>query len=181
MSETVLQKTLPRHGDARKYAQKGVVLTGQLALRELESVRDVVLDDNALANVTLSFGLDEQRKKVLTGGVQVDVELVCQRCLEGVTVPVTCNIALGIVWTEEQAEALPKTLDPWIVGEEQSDFYAVVAEELLLNLPQVAYHQEVCIASDLYQSGDAAAVEAAEVISAKNPFQVLEQLKGSPK
>lgn len=181
MSETVSYKALPRHGDARKYAQKGVILTGQIPLRDLPHASDVVLNKGALVDVTLSFDLDEQRKKVLTGAVQVEVELVCQRCLEGVTVPVSCDIALGIVWTEEQAEALPKTLDPWIVGEEQSDFYAVVEQELLLNLPQVAYHQKACIAAELYQSADAAAGEVEQANSAKNPFQVLEQLKGSPK
>ncbi len=181
MSQAALNRFLPKHGDARKYAQQGVTLAGLVALRELTHVSEVVLDNNAAATVSLSFGLDEQKKKVLMGTVQVDVELVCQRCLTGVTVPVTCDIALGIVWTEEQAQNLPKTLDPWIVGEELVDLYAVVEEELLLNLPQVAYHQEACVDAALYQSVDAAADKAIEEDSAKNPFQVLEQLKGAPK
>ena len=50
-------------------------------------------------------------------------------------------------------------------------------EELLLNLPPVAYHEELCINEKLFSSGEPVVVEQER----KNPFQVLEQLKSSPK
>ena len=51
-----------------------------------------------------------------------------------------------------------------------------IEEELLLSLPAVAYHEEPCIDSKLYSSG-----KPVEVKKERNPFQVLEQLKSSPK
>ncbi len=80
------------------------------------------------------------------------------------------------MWDEEHALALPEYLDPWIVGEGAADFYEMIEDEMLLSLPAVAYHREPCINSKLFESG-----KPVEVKKEKNPFQVLEQLKSSPK
>ena len=116
--------------------------------------------------VELAFSINEEGKRVVTGNARGDVSLVCQRCLEPVSVPVECDISLAIVWDEEAAKALPDYLDPWITGEGVADFYEMIEEELLLNLPAVAYHFEPCIDTRLYSSGQ--------------PVEV-EQLKSSPK
>jgi uncharacterized protein len=124
----------------------------------------------------LEFGVNEEKKKVVTGNASAELVLICQRCLEKVSVPVESNISLGIVWDEEEAEKLPDYLDPWITGEGVADLYDMVDEEMLLSLPKVAYHQEQCVDRGLFSSG-----KSVEVKKTKNPFQVLEQLKGSPK
>jgi uncharacterized protein len=93
-----------------------------------------------------------------------------------VSVPVESNISLAVVWDEEEAEKLPESLDPWIVGEGLADFYEMIEEEMLLSLPAVAYHEEQCVDRQLFSSG-----QPVEVKKVKNPFQVLEQLKSSPK
>jgi uncharacterized protein len=95
--------------------------------------------------------------------------------LENVKVPVKSNISLGIVWDEEGAEALPEYLDPWITGEGIADLYDMIEVELLLSLPKVAYHEELCVDRQLFTSGKPVEVKK------PNPFQVLEQLKSSPK
>jgi len=120
--------------------------------------------------------LSEEKKKIVTGHVQAKLALLCQRCLNPVTVSVESNISLGIVWDEEHAQSLPESLDPWIVGEGAADLYDMIEEEMLLSLPAVAYHEELCVDSKLFSSG-----QPVEVKKEKNPFQVLEQLKSSPK
>lgn len=170
---------LPKVADARKFAQQRIELAGFVAISELPRLQQVVVDDSTRVEVKLSFGQDEQRRKLLTGSAEGAVILTCQRCLEPVTVPVACDIALAIVWDEEQAANLPKSLDPWIVAEEgASDLYQMVEEELLLALPAVAYHSHMCVPEALYSSGDG---EVEAKTDKQNPFQVLEQLKGSPK
>jgi uncharacterized protein len=62
------------------------------------------------------------------------------------------------------------------VEEGQVDLYAMVEDELLLSLPAVAYHQEACVGPALFSSG-----EPVNEKQGKNPFQILEQLKGAPK
>lgn len=169
-------KQFPRLGDPRKFAQQGVTLEGKLPIAELPRLVDAVEDTAGEIKVELEFGINKEGKRAITGKAHGDVQLVCQRCLEPVSVAIESNISLAIVWDEEMAKSLPEYLDPWIVGEGVADLYEMIEEELLLSLPPVAYHSEPCLDSNLYTSG-----KPVEVKETKNPFKVLEQLKSSPK
>jgi uncharacterized protein len=176
MFKTPLPKLLPRLLDPRKFAQQGISLQGFVPLVELPRITEALQDTSGEVHVDLTFGLSEEKSKMVSGHARANVSLMCQRCLSPVTVLVESHISLGIVWDEEHANALPEYLDPWIVGEGAADFYDMIEEEMLLSLPAVAYHEEFCIDSKLFTSG-----EPVEVKQEKNPFLVLEQLKGSPK
>ncbi|MDO3385724.1 YceD family protein [Gilvimarinus sp. SDUM040013] len=179
MSQAPTTKSLPQRGDPRKYAQQGVKLSGNLALDSLPRLKEAVVEGSGDVSAELSFGFSEEGKRVLNGHVQGSVSLICQRCLEPVEHVIDCRIHVGIVWNEDQAKALPRSMDPWIVGEGQADFYDIVEEELLLDLPQVVYHDEQCVPRERFVSESTEGVGAEE--SRPNPFQVLEQLKGTPK
>lgn len=168
---------LPRLGNPRKFAQQGVQLSGQVPLLALERLGETLVSNEGVAEVTLAFGISEDRKLVVRGRVSAELVLACQRCLGPVTVPIDADIALAIVADEESAKNLPGELDPWLVAEEESnaDLYTLVEDELLLNLPAVAYHPELCIDPETLSIGKP------EAAPKENPFQVLEQLKGSPK
>jgi uncharacterized protein len=176
MFKTTSLKPLPKQGDPRKFAQQGISLDGTVAVSALPRLVEAVQDSSGDIQVDLVFGISVEKKKMVTGCATGELTLICQRCLTSVKVPVTSNISLAVVWDEEQAEALPEYLDPWIVGEGAADLYDMVEEEMLLSLPAVAYHEELCIDSKLLVSG-----KPVEVKKTKNPFQVLEQLKSSPK
>lgn len=170
-------KPLPRQGDPRKFAQQGISLDGVIPIVALPRLAESLEGTEGQVFVKLDFGISEEGKKVVSGKAHADLVLVCQRCLTPVSKPVECDISLAIVWTEEEAKALPKHLDPWIVEEISADFFEMIEEELLLSLPPVAYHEEQCVDPELFQSGEPVVVKHEK----KNPFQVLEQLKSSPK
>jgi uncharacterized protein len=176
MFKTTPSKPLPKQGDPRKFAQQGISLEGFVPVTDLPRLASAVKEAAGNVLVDLTFGISVEKKKVVTGHASADLTLVCQRCLEKVIVPVKSNISLGVVWDEEGAEALPEYLDPWITGEGVADFYEMIEEEMLLSLPAVAYHEEPCVDRQLFTSG-----KPVEVKKTKNPFQVLEQLKSSPK
>jgi uncharacterized protein len=176
MFKTTSHKALPRQADPRKFAQQGVVLEGFVPTSELPRILDATESNDGEVQVKLEFKVSEEGKRVVIGHAHADMLLICQRCLEPVTVPIESDISLGIVWDEEAAAKLPAHLEPWITGEGMADLYDMIEEELLLSLPAVAYHQEPCIDSKLYSSG-----KPVDVKKEKNPFQVLEQLKSSPK
>ena len=81
-----------------------------------------------------------------------------------------------LVWTEEQAKALPADLDPLLVTGERMTLAEVLEEELLLALPLIALHDQ-CPNSPLDESGEA----DEEQIKPDNPFAVLAHLKGRRK
>ncbi|HEX7764359.1 MAG TPA: YceD family protein [Cellvibrio sp.] len=176
MFKTTSHKALPRQADPRKFAQQGVSLEGIIPTSELPRIVEATESSEGEVQVKLEFKLSEEGRRVVVGHAHADMVLICQRCLEPVTVPVESDISLGIVWDEEAAAKLPPHFEPWIAGEGMADLYDMIEEELLLSLPAVAYHEEPCIDSKLYSSG-----KPVEVKREKNPFQVLEQLKSSPK
>lgn len=176
MFKTTSHKALPRQADPRKFAQHGVSLEGFILTSDLPRIVEATESAAGEIQVNLEFKISEEGKRVVVGRAHADMVLICQRCLEPVTLPVETSISLGIVWDEEAANKLPPHFEPWITGEGMADLYDMVEEELLLSLPAVAYHTEPCIDSKLYSSG-----KPVEVKREKNPFQVLEQLKSSPK
>jgi uncharacterized protein len=175
MFKTPSLKPLPKQGDPRKFAQQGISLDGFVSVAALPRLAESVQETTGEIQVDLAFGISVEKKKIVTGHASAELTLVCQRCLENVKVPVKSDISLGIVWDEEGAEALPEYLDPWITGEGIADLYDMIEVELLLSLPKVAYHEELCVDRQLFTSGKPVEVKK------PNPFQVLEQLKSSPK
>ena len=176
MFKTHFHKPLPKQVDPRKFAQQGVILEGFLPLSQLPRVLEATESSNGNAEVQLEFKISEDGKKAVTGHATAELSMICQRCLGPVLVPVESNISLAIVWDEDAAKGLPEHFDPWILGEGVADLYDMIEEELLLSMPSVAYHDEPCIDRKLYSSG-----KPVEAKKEKNPFQVLEQLKSSPK
>lgn len=179
MSKAPYHKVLPRGIDPRKFAQQGIEIAGDVPVAELARLVETLADSRSNVAVTLDFGVNEEGHKVLHGTADAQVQVICQRCLEPMPLPLSSELALGIVWTEEQAVALPKSLDPLIAPEGAIDIYEVIEEELLLSLPMTPYHDHDCIDPALMSSSDKT-VEA-EADTTNNPFKVLEQLKGSPK
>ncbi len=177
MSDAPSLQFLPRQVDPRKFATKGVSLSGRIPLADMARLSEAVQSGAEEIDVHLNFGIDEQGAKTLKGSADARVSVVCQRCLQPTQLSLHADIALAVVWTEEQAQHLSKDLEPWILDEGPADLYVAVEEELLLALPMVAYHEEQCV--------DPAVLSVGEVVpdtqESDNPFKVLEQLKGSPK
>lgn len=176
MLTTLSQKQFPRHGDPRKFAQQGVSLEGFVAVSDLPRLVEALEVADGEIAVKLQFAINEEGKRAVTGSAIGKLALKCQRCLEPAYQDVESNISLAIVWDEDAAKSLPAYLDPWIVGEGAADFYEMIEEEVLLSLPIVAYHDELCVDRNLFSSG-----KPVEVKETQNPFKVLEQLKSSPK
>jgi len=177
MSDAPLQTILPRQVDPRKFAQKGISLSGRVPLAQMPRLSEAVQSGDEEVDVHLEFGIDQQRAKTLKGHAKASVSVVCQRCLQPTKLTLDADIALAVVWTEEQGQDLSKDLDPLILEEGPTDLYQVVEDELLLVLPMVAYHEEQCIDASSLSAG----TEVQDDKVSDNPFKVLEQLKGSPK
>ncbi len=177
MSSATENTQLPRFVDPRKFAQQGLSLAGDITVSELSRLAEASVSSGDKVQVALEFDVDEERHRVITGSANCHLTVTCQRCLEPVEIGLDAQLNLAIVWDEDRAKQLPKALDPLILAEGQADIYTIVEDELLLNLPMVSYHDENCIEQTSF--GDEAAEIEAD--SSSNPFQVLEQLKGSPK
>ncbi|TNE75676.1 MAG: nucleic acid-binding protein [Gammaproteobacteria bacterium] len=175
MSTPPQRSQLPRILDPRRLAIREEQLTGQVPLSQCDRLQGAVLSITAPIEADLLFETAEQGRKVVAGKARTTVELACQRCLEPMSLDLSVDIRLGIVWSEDEAKSLPKDLDPWIVEGETADLSAMIEDELLLALPFVIYHPEgSCRADTQYSKAEEPVEEGKE-----NPFSILEQLKHS--
>lgn len=175
MSDGTSKNILPRVIDPRRFCQQGVSLRGSVAVSELLRLTEnnVVVDR---ISADLAFALDEQRERVVKGSLTADTQVQCQRCLQAMPLALDCKISLAVVWDEESSRKLGGTYDPWIVASEEADLYAMLEEEVLLNLPFVAYHDFAC-----GQSPAEPDPQQEKQSEKSNPFQMLQQLKDKMK
>jgi uncharacterized protein len=175
MSDGISKNILPRIIDPRRFCQQGVVLRSSVDVDELPRLTEnnVVVDR---MSADLAFAVDEQRTRVVKGSLAANVQVQCQRCLESMPLVLDCKISLAVVWDEESSRKLAEVYDPWIVTTEDADLYAMLEEEVLLNLPFVTYHDFPC--GQLPPEDD---IEKDNQSEKANPFQMLQQLKDKMK
>ncbi|MCK9505064.1 MAG: YceD family protein [Porticoccaceae bacterium] len=171
MSDLEKMNRLPKSVDPRKLAAQGVQLQGSVPTADMDRLLSAVVSARQAAQVALAFSQDEAHRTIIAGSFHIDVDMECQRCLQPVTQSLSGELCLAVVWDEERAAVLPKTLDPLVVSDDSVDLYGLLEDEILLALPIVAYHQEgQCQRSGHYSTGE---VEE----SRENPFSILAQLK----
>lgn len=103
--------------------------------------------------------------------------MVCQRCLELVTLPIHSECSYVVVKEGANTQSLPKGYDVLELGEDPLDLLALIEEELLLALPIVpAHHPEEC----QQPAGLDEPEPSVDEVTRSNPFSVLAQLKRDP-
>ncbi|MBD3671540.1 MAG: DUF177 domain-containing protein [Gammaproteobacteria bacterium] len=123
----------------------------------------------------LSFGSRQDVRASLTGTVQVEVEMECQRCLGPMWVPVTGQFKLAFVRFPSEVDEVPDDLEAIQLDKPEIDLRALIEDELILALPLVPMHQESCQA---WQDDEAATDDTQAGAEPKdNPFAVLAKLK----
>ena len=164
---------LPNTVDPRRSADQGLSYQGCLSLKKLQQLAVSLIEPEGDVNVSITFGVDEERIRYLNGTAEASVQMLCQRCLEPVAIDLKAELNLGIVRDDEAAQMLPKRYDPLVV-EHELDLSEIIEEELILTLPLIATHQDCVVKTD-YRDPDA----KPEGDDKPNPFSVLAQLKGN--
>ncbi len=114
----------------------------------------------------MDFRLDERRIRTLSGTIEGEISLVCQRCLSPLRFPVDLSFSLGIVTSESEIDRLPDGYEPLLVSGEPLQTSAVIEDEILLAVPPIPHHE-----------GCETGYENRPLPAKDNPFAVLEKLK----
>lgn len=174
------KKRLPVHVDPLRAAEVGREMDGVIPLSSMERIVGAVAGiPEGEAVVSLRFTRDVQGLPVITGVVEAELPLECQRCLEVFTYPVKVSIALAMVRSDAEAQALPSHYEPVIVSEEPLFLQELIEDELLLSLPIVPMHDENdCKVQAPEGTGDGVEAEqGGETEKVDNPFAVLAGFK----
>lgn len=167
---------IPRTTDPAKAAQKRLDYEGiiqvSLLKRLMESVENVKRD----AEVSLRFGIDEQRLVVISGKANIEVDLECQRCNE--VFAHYCEVSFTYTPNKENSEEeAPEEYDLVDLNEYgELDLIQLVEDEFILGLPQIAMHDEAdcSVNSDNMVFGE---IPDDVEDDKPNPFDVLKSLK----
>lgn len=148
------------------------MLRGRVAVSELERLIPVLTSSQGELLVEMELGKDPDGTRYLSGTIQGDVALKCQRCLEDMTLPLDLNFSLGLVHSDEAASALPDWYEPLLVGSEPASIADVIAEEVLLAIPIVPMHRDNQNCQEFVKDYKPPVGEKRD-----NPFDVLADLK----
>ena len=165
---------LPTQIDPRKLALQGNLLEGTVRLTDLPRLATSVNLICGPLQASIQFGLDESRAKIAQGEAKVQVETVCQRCLDPVEVQLQAKFAVQVIWSEDHLNRVAANYEPWLVVDKLANLNELLEDEILLALPLVNYHPVGECTGDTFIEG----VESTgdEVVS-DSPFNVLLQLK----
>ncbi len=185
---------IPQRIDHFRYTDQGVILDGVLTQAEsnkyLLRFNEAIVKNSSDIIYHLEFDVDFSGNRYVTGNVQTDVILQCQRCMIDFKLELNCDISTAFVCSErEEKQAEDSKYDIfWLSKKEYFDPKVLIEDELLLALPQIAMHplSEVgtnCKAEvvflesgseqDEYLNNSMTSSEQAD----DNPFAVLKQLK----
>jgi len=147
-------------------------MRGRILVARLERVLPALLSGEGELQVELNFGKDPDGTYFLAGTIQGEIELCCQRCMEGMTLPLDIGFRLGLLRDESAVDKLSDRFEPLVVTAEPALIADVVADEVLLALPIVALHRDSagCHA-------DMKAYKPPQGEQRENPFAVLAGLK----
>jgi len=132
-----------------------------------------------VCRVSLSFSMDGERRRMVTGELEAPVTLECQRCIGPMQKTLVSRFTLGLVTSDEQAQQLPKELEPFLTDDFSADLWSLVEDELLLVLPPFPLHErDECPArKELEAFEQDESVDEPVRKSEDNPFSVLADLK----
>lgn len=162
-----------------RLAAEGGRLEGVLALGSLPRLAVLLDRTDGVVTVTITAGVDEQGVHFIVGRLSAAVELVCQRCLGPLWLPLDLTVRLGLARTEAEADHLPESYEPLLVpagGLATTDW---VEDELLLALPRIPRHDDLreCAANGYRASFG----ELAPDRESRRPFAVLAALRRDSK
>jgi len=164
---------LPEFIDPLALADRGRQFKGSLPLSKMTRLQDVLLDGPGEVSFVLRFGKDGKLATV-TGLVEAELRLQCQRCLGAVLWPVSCKVSLGVVRSIAEADLLAESYEPLLLEGDTLALADIVQEELLLALPAIPRHS-ACEPAAQAAPEQAKAADAAP--QRPNPFAVLAKLK----
>lgn len=144
----MLHDKLPKIVKPRKLchlgAQQEVKLVGYLLLENLGKLNDKIKSPQSQVYLELRFGLDESGYCQIRVQGRMQLEYVCQRCLQALEETLSFDSLLSPVAGDNEAKALPPNFEPLIAVDDEVDLQHWVQEEILLGVPIVPRHDFAC-------------------------------------
>lgn len=147
-----MKRVLPQQIEPMALARRGASLDGVLPFSKMPQLSEVLLDATGEAEVTLHFGMSKFLPPTVTGQIKAKIVLECQRCAGPLEMDLDVRPELRIVSSELQIKNLRSGEEPLLTVDDMVDLVKLVEDEILLNLPMIAKHEnEDCVVQLPYE------------------------------
>lgn len=176
-----MSDSLPELLDPRKAVALNARFEGRLPLSRLTRLRPLLESTEGSVAYRLDCGVDAQGRAVISGKVAATLELQCQRCNAGLSLPVASEYTLALVEGIDEAAALPDDYDPLLVDGQLMRATDLVEDELILCIPAIPRHAQGSCEPPrpeyLVRGGTANETASTDDSKGPNPFAELLDLK----
>ena len=183
MSNDSSIQRLPVEVDPFRLVDQGRLFDGRIPLSDFKRVNKLLFksstDDlkaeKTRVKVHLEFTRTDTKLPVIKGTINVDLSMICQRCLDSKYESLETSFEVVLVSTDEQAERLQEGFDTWLVEDQILFVNDFLEDEMLLAMPFVVTHEDCQPVRELIE---ALPEEIQEQVSQEkeNPFAVLKDL-----
>ena len=161
--------TLPEHLNANRFIDATDEISGPLEPQHYKRFSEMATLLPG-GRATIRGSREQYGPRVVSGELQYEASMTCQRCLQPVTVALEGSIYWGLVFSESEMQSLDQELDPILIEEGQLFLRQAIEDEMVLLLPIMPMH-ESC---DIGWTPDP---EPGDVSEQESPFTVLAALK----
>ncbi len=182
MSKSSSFQRLPVEVDPFRLVEQGRLLDGRIPVSDFPRLKTMVYqtgeEDESVVAVHLEFTRTTTGLPVISGEINADLLMLCQRCLNAKTEKLKSQFNVVLVISDEQADRLQEGFDTWFVEDQKIFLQDFIEDEILLALPLSITH-DVCqpdreLIEALPESADN---DEQNELQKDNPFAVLKNLK----
>lgn len=154
--------------DSLAYAKGSRAYAGEAPVAALERVLDMLADTSGCVNWKVVSSVGAKNRPRLTLEINGELNVLCQRCLQGMAFPISIGSVLEFVEDEEdltQEELEDDSVD-FLPMQGEVDLLTLVEDEIILSLPSVPRHEKCALPG------------AGQKTERDSPFSVLKGLAG---
>lgn len=121
-------------------AERQSVLSGEIELKRLARLRDMLHADDGSVTAKLRFTKHSGAWVIVELECEATLALRCQRCLEPMLHAVEARVELGLVESASMAARLPEGYEPVVLERERLMPAQLIEDELIVSLPLMPKH-----------------------------------------
>lgn len=173
-----MKHALPVELDPFREAEKGQHFEGAFSLSQMQRLAGMHLCDGTKGKddsvtVILDFGISIEGYKSVRCDITARLTRKCQRCLECFVEETRLQSQIAFVRHEREVDEIPENLEPYVLVGDLMRLSEFVEDELILALPVIPMHEEMCVNFEQEQGVEQTLDETEKT----NPFQILDRLK----
>lgn len=126
--------------DLDRLAEREAVLEGEIELRRLARLSEILHADSGSVRASLRFRRRSSGPLIVEIEYEATLQLLCQRCLEALAHPLQARVELGLLEIESVETRLPEGCEPLLLDNGRLSPAQIIEDELIVSVPLVPRH-----------------------------------------